>query len=291
MNDVMAKSDMDEIVQGGTMEFDGPSGFEGVDQDCTIIPFLKIAQPGTEEAKKGSSKQIKGLEAGNFFCPSTGKVYGDSVALVILRFYRQYIVYESREADAKFLTTILPEQFKMIEKSCTRERSYYLDADGHRYVDTRNFVVFVHGHYEDGPMLLSMASTGIKPSQKLMTQATGIRAPDGRQAPIWSSVWSLTTGYFDNPLGGYYQVGQVSRLGWVPKARTPMIVQSFLDANAMATGDLDQSFGKEPAPEHDAERNVTGEAESQADIVSQAFAGKPKQGPAARENDNQPDIF
>lgn len=290
-NAIATKSaNLDEIDTSSVALFDGPTGYEGIDQECTIIPFLKIAQGGTDEAKKGNPKRIDGLEVGNFFCASTRKVYGDSVRLVILRFYRQYIIYESKDTDAKFMGVMAPEDFKKIEHQCTRERSYYLDAEGHRYVDTRNFIVFVHGHYEDGPMLLSLSSTGIKPSQKWLTQATGLYSPDGRQAPIWSSVWELNTGYFDNPLGGYYQIASVNRLGWIPAARKELVVKAFLDANAAATSEINESFKKDSA----SERNVTSESGSQADIVSNAFGATSmakRPSPASAPDNGAPDIF
>lgn len=243
----------EEYSLAAPIEFDGPSGFEGVTQECTVLPFLKVAQSSTNEAKKGDPKQIPGLELGHFFCPATRKVYGDSINLVILKFYRQYVIYESRDAASKFMGTMAPEDFAKIEKQCVREKSYHLDAEGHRYVDTRNFIVLAAGRWEDGPMLYSMASTGIGPSRKLLTQAQNVRDPNGKLAPIWSSVWKLTTGYQSNDAGqSYYQVAGIDRLGYVPKERAKMIVDAFLDAQGMATSALSEAVAKQ----HDLEETV-----------------------------------
>ena len=235
----------DGIVSGNAMEFDGPSGFDGVDNDCITIPFLKIAQSGTDEAKKGSPKYISGLEAGQFFCPATRKVYGDSVNLIILRFYRQYVIYESTEPDSKFMGTMSPEQFKtVIEPYATRERSYHLDSEGHRYVDTRNFIVMAAGFVNDGPMLLSLSSTGIAPSRKWITQAQNVRDPNGRLAPIWANVWNVSTGYFDNPSGSYYQISRITRMGYVGQKILKVVVNAFLDAQGAEARALEQSIAK-----------------------------------------------
>ena len=280
-NQVAKYESMDlDVIDQGPQAFDGPSGYEGVDRECTIIPFLKMAQSSTDEAKKGNPSRIDGLEVGGFFCPTSRKVYGDRIELVILRFYRQYTVYESREVDAKFMGTMAPEDFHKIESQCTRERSYFLDAEGHRYVDTRNFIVFVHGHYDDGPMLLSLSSTGIKPSQKWLTQAQNVRSPDGRLAPIWANVWELTTAYFDNPLGSYYQISSINRLGWVPVKRRELIVSAFLDANNLPPEELAHSFEK---PASDASMKVAEPAEAQRTV-------KP-QDKARPATPNEPDIF
>lgn len=235
-----------EVVASDGFEFDGPSGYEGVDKDCVTIPFLKISQSSTEEAKHGSPKRIEGLTPGMFFCPATRKVYGEAMQLVMLRFYRQYVVYESEETDAKFLGTISPEAFKAeIEPHATRVRSYHVDADGHRYVDTRNFIVMNPSAITDGPMLLSLSSTGIAPSRKWLTQAQNVRAPDGRVAPIWANVWMLSNGYVDNPLGSYYQIAKVDRLGYVSNNIKEVIVRAFLDAQGLEHESLEKSVGGE----------------------------------------------
>lgn len=277
-SDVVAVSDV----------FDGPSGYDSVDNDCITIPFLKIAQSGTEETKKGSSKRIEGLEAGMFFCPATRKVYGESVNLIILRFYRQYIVYDSKETNAKFLGPMSPEHFRsVIEPYATRERSYHLDSEGHRYVDTRNFIVLVAGHYEDGPMLLSLSSTGISPSKKWLTQAQNVRAQDGRVAPIWANVWNVAAGYFDNDAGSYYQISKVDRLGFVGPKYKEFVVKQFLDAQAAASDVLDNSY------ERDANADKPAEDASHTDVPVgvQAESKAGKQGPARQATGEEQDIF
>lgn len=235
----------DLVATAPGIEFDGPSGFEDVTSDCITIPFLKIAQGLTEEAQRGNAKYIDGLQVGNFFCPATRKVYGERVKLVILKFYRQYVIYDSKESNAKFVGTMSAEQFKAdVLPNATREKSYHLDAKGQRYVDTRNFIVMIPGHYNDGPMLLSLSSTGIAPSRKLLTMATNVRADDGRQAPIWSSVWELEIGYQTSDLGSYYQIGKISRLGWVPVKYAKLIVAAFLDAQGYSEDVLEASAAK-----------------------------------------------
>jgi len=241
-----------EVAVAEAFEFDGPSGFDGVDRDCTTIPFLKVAQTATEQAKKGSPEYIKGLEPGMFFCPATRKTYGEAVRLVVLRFYRQYIIYDGKDMNAKFVGTMAPEDFERnIMPTATREKSYHLDGKGFRYVDTRNFIVMVAGAYNDGPMLLSLSSTGIAPSKKWLTMAQNVRSNDGRQAPIWASVWELATGYQDNDAGSYYQITKIDRLGYVPPTAKNLVVSAFLDAQGVSAADIQgvESHASTPAPE------------------------------------------
>jgi len=240
----------DQFLPTAPIEFDGPTGFEGVDRECVTIPFLKVAQASTPEAKYRDPAEIEGLKPGMFFCATSRKVYGEAIRVILLKFYRQFIIYESRDPGARFLGTMLPEDFKLIEGSLTREKSYHLDKDGKRYVDTRNFIVMVHGHLEDGPMLMSLQSTGIKPSKQLVTMATNVRAPDGGQAPIWSSGWELATAYQTNESGqGYHQISRVSRAGFIPKELAKMIVDAFLGVQSYGSEVLEDTVARDHAAE------------------------------------------
>lgn len=285
MSNEIAKTEATELATSTPgFAFDGPTGFEDVDKDCVTIPFLKMAQASTDEAKKGSPSYIKGLEPGMFFCPATRKVYGEKVGLAIVKFYRQYVIYESREPDSRFMGTMDAEQFRtVIEPTATRERSFHLDSEGHRYVDTRNFIVFVSEHWNDGPMLLSLSSTGIAPSKKWLTQAQNVRSDDGRLAPIWANVWELETGYMDNPQGSYYQISRISRMGYIPAGRKNLILASFNDFRDIKSDVIESSHEKDEKPAgNDAFAETAGK-------VMEAQTGR--NFPKATESGDQPEIF
>ncbi len=118
-----------------------------------------------------------------------------------------------------------------------------MDANGHRYVDNRNFILLNYDHLDDGPMIYSMASTGVAPSRKLLTLADAIKVrkpnPDYNPAiagsprrsssrrPLWSNVWKLRASYFEASPNGYYQISDIERVGWVSKQYAPEIVELF----------------------------------------------------------------
>ena len=220
-----------EIGNDVPMVFDGgPTGLEGFDNECMSIPYLRIAQAGSDAMKPGHAKYIKGLQAGTFFCPLTREVFGEEIRLVVVKFYRSFTIYDREGTDAKIIGVIPAEQFNRdIKPHCTRigrdgkMKSYDLDPQGHRYVDNRNFLVMDYDHPERGTFLFPMSSSGIKPSKQWATMIQGQKAkktmPDGRtviaDAPIWSSVWKLKIGFFQGDGNSWYQVGAVERLGWV----------------------------------------------------------------------------
>lgn len=281
------EKNMNDITIGLTSDLapvdllDGASGFEGMDASCISIPFLRVAQPGSDEVKPGTPKFMDNLKMGQFFSPTTRQVYGNSVRLVILKFYRAFTKYTGEGMDSKFMGTITPDEFEKIKT--TRIRSYAVDSEGHRYVDTRNFLVLNYDKMEDGPMLLSLSSTGISPSKKWMTMAASVKVnKDGKlvQAPAWSSVWLLNTAMFNSDLGSYYQIATIERLGWVPKELAPEIKRTFDDMQSIGTTSINMNDG-----DHDDEPvNVTPHGES-AQVVASVF------GPKAQATNTQDDFF
>lgn len=271
--------------------FDGRTGLEELDRECFALPYLRIAQPSSGVAKPGDPKYIRGITVGEFFNPSTQEVYGNSLNLVVVKAYRNFSVYESKEQNAKWLGTISTEQFKReVEPHGIREKSYTLDPQGHRYVDCRNFVVINYDHPEYGPFVFSMSSTGIKPSKAWASkmQARGVKRDNGvwEKAPMWATVWNIETDYFPDPRGGYYQVKKTDALGWVKKEMGPQyreIFDSMQDAEIKA---------EEPEQESGGSYEQTG---------APAYAGKPEsdhssgiqneRGPAGRVEPEQGEIF
>ena len=221
-NAVAERKNMDMDIE---IAADAPMNFEGqerppVDSDSLIIPYLRIGQTSGDFMKRGSSKYIEGLRGGDFFGPLSREVFGDTMRLVVVKYYRNFSVYESKESNAKYLGTITPAQFdRDVRPIGVREKSYTLDKEGHRYVENRNFVVVDYNHPERGPMLASFSSTGTKPANAWYTLLTNVKAlkADGswEDAPYWSSVWEVKTAYNDDPRGGYYQLATTTRLGWV----------------------------------------------------------------------------
>lgn len=277
---------MENELQKANMEistelFSGSSGFEGVDSECVQTPYLKLAQDSTDERKKQSPKYIQGLDAGMFFCPSSRKIYGDSFLAVPLRFYRAVSVYQGKGPDSKFKGIMDVAEFKRdIEPNGERDGSAFI-YKGLRYVDTRNFIVVPYDHMEDGPMLFTLSSTGITPSRKWISAAMSVKAnKDGTivQAPLWSSVWKLSVGYFDSPNGSYYQLSSTERLSWVDKKFAPALKSMFDDA---------QSMSIMSTVEQDSDHAVTKQAEAvrPADIAEEAV--KNVFGSAGKE----PDLF
>jgi hypothetical protein len=285
MNEVQATGNM-EVA--GTVEaptfFSGSTGFEGIDNDCVQTPFIKLAQRGTPEAIEGDPKYIEGLKPGMFFCPSSRKIYGPSPKFIIVKFFRSFNVFEGEGQESKFRGQMDSNEYKHnVEPYTTRVKSYAM-KDGLRYVDARNFIVLVADNRDDGPMLLSMSSTGVSPSRKWLSAAMSVRVTrDGviEVAPIWSSVWQVNVQLFQDPKGSYNQVSSVDRLGWVQRKDAQAIESLFSELKdaAITTDQETPVHQAEEAPVAQAPKPV--EQEDVATRVANVLSGKPNASPSS----------
>jgi len=210
------------------------TGFEGVDAASVIRPYITIAQGSSEMAKRGSPSYIDGLAPGMFYSPSTKLLIGEKLRCIVVKYYRNFVVYEGKDPTGKpthFLGTISSKEFDTnIAPTAVRDGGYNVGKDGRLYLDKRNFIILLADNPDAGLFILSLSSTGIQPAKKLITMAMNVRAvKEGRsvQAPIWSNVWELGTNYIQNPKGGYYQITDINRLGWVSKQIAPIAKGAF----------------------------------------------------------------
>ena len=275
MNDLQTQGTTDLV---DTALFGGRTGFEGIDSECVQTPFLKLAQRATPEATEGDTKYIAGLKPGMFFCPTTRKVYGPSPRLIIVKFYRTYNVYAGEGPESKFKGQIGVDEYKnRIEPTAQRVKSYTM-KDGLRYVDARNFIVLVDNHKEDGPMLLTLSSTGVSPSRKWISSAMAISVNRNgaiEKAPIWSSVWQMNVQFFQDPKGSYHQIASADRIGWVSKADAPAVRSLFNDL-------ADAQISVEEQAHETAQAENTASADPVSN-VGNVFGGEQKK--PAEEND------
>lgn len=71
----------------------GPvEGFENMDSNDVTQPRLMLAQSMTPQRKKDDPKYIKGLEEGHFFNSVTNEIYGESVKITPVMFFKQNLL-------------------------------------------------------------------------------------------------------------------------------------------------------------------------------------------------------
>lgn len=287
MSNEIAKIEVGSDIAALDALLEGPTGFEGMDAECIQIPYLKIAQPTSDELKPGTPVYIKDLKMGDFFVPAIRKVIGPEAKLVALKFYRSYAMYDGVGPASKFKGIMDPDTYdRTVAPFARREKSYTLDQNGYRYVDTRNFVVLDYTDLESGPMIFGLTSTGISPSKKWLTMAQNIHVKRNgivQKAPMWVAVWTLKTAMFTNDQGSYYQINTPEQTGFVHGSVAQKIKNDFDDAQAIESSRFQAQADTEPvvAPAQEASASI--------DAVSKVFG--PKGQPATKNTDPDSGLF
>jgi hypothetical protein len=192
----------------------GYDGFENVDQKLIELPFLKYAQPTSSELLEGAG-QIDGLKPGHFFNKITGRVYGPEVLVIPLGFDATFLEWDESDGNGKLCGRYKASDIAQMIKDgvVTVEEGYKYTRKGtnHKFADTQTFFVMLPEYVDDGIMMLSFKSKGLRHVRKWMTKIRAMRwtLPDGKTvpAPMFGCVWSLKTMLNKNDKGSFYLLG------------------------------------------------------------------------------------
>ena len=191
-------------------------GFENMEQDQIAIPRLNISQALSEVVQNGH------MEQGHFYNSLTGKDYGTTIQLVVCCFQKVWVEWKKNQGGyvgtypIGGLEGVTGDNFKKME---------HKDADGNinDVIETWNYLVFLPEHLDDGLMVFSSTRGNLKYLKSWNTQMRYLRTPTGRPAPLFSSIWEVSTGKDTNKSGNKYfscnKDGKSSFVwkGWVSK--------------------------------------------------------------------------
>lgn len=185
-------------------------GFDNVDRDSLSLPFLKIAQTQTPQVQEDDPLYIEGLKPGDFFNSVTQKGYGRELRVVLLGYYRMFLEWEGEPGNGMLRGNYTPEEFEELRASgeAQPDGSAFRLSNGNRVSDTRNFLVFLPDHPEDGVLMFPLTSTGITHAKKLLSMARLTALPNGKPAPLYAKIWKLQTTLNKNDKGRWYQIGE-----------------------------------------------------------------------------------
>jgi hypothetical protein len=198
---------------------------EHLSQDELELPFLRVAQKGSPQVDDDAPEYIEGLKPGHYFNTASGVNYGDAIVVQVHGYFRNYTIWKGPKGTGEFSGTMTPEEFSQFEKENNLVRDggdmmHQVDGEELRYTDTRNFIVSLPEHEDDGIMIYSMSSTGIKAAKKWNT-LNNSRRINGQQAKRYATLWQIKTAGFEKNGYTWKQTSQITPLGWA----TPEIVE------------------------------------------------------------------
>lgn len=209
-------------------------GFENMSQSEVAVPRLLIAQALSDVVQNGSVK------VGHFYNSITGKDYGEAVDLIVCHFQKVWVEWKKNQGGyvgtypIGGLDGVTGDNYKGME---------HKDAEGNinDVIETWNYLVILPEHTEDGYMVFGSTRGNLKYLKGWNTQMRYLRTPSGKVAPLFSSIWTLTTGKDQNKNGQtYYSCNKEGRSsivwnGWVSK-------ELFLDYVTPARQVADQAI-------------------------------------------------
>lgn len=186
----------------GYLDEHAEEGFENLDSTDFVVPFLRILQKLSPQVDPDAPEHVKGAKPGMFFNTVNNKLYGNVLELIPITFKKVWLEW-------------LPERGGLVN----RHKPYSIKVDTSHFTkwtvqggvniisECLLFYCLIIDHIEDGPIVFSLSSTGIKHGKNWNTQIMMTRLPSGKRAPYFSSVWELTVIKNENNQGVWYQIG------------------------------------------------------------------------------------
>lgn len=205
-------------------------GFENMGADETAVPRLLIAQALSDVVQNGSVK------VGHFYNSITGKDYGESIDVIVCHFQKVWVEWKKNNGGyvgtypVGGLDNVTGDNYKGMEHVAD-------DGTVNDVIETWDYLVVLPEHKEDGFMIFGSTRGNLKYLKGWNTQMRYLRTPSGKPAPLFSSIWSMTTGKDQNKNGNtYYSCNKEgkSSIVWKEWTSKEMFIEYVSPARQMA---------------------------------------------------------
>lgn len=223
------------------------AGFEETDSSSYAIPFLRILQAISPQAKKTNDKYIQGAEEGDFINTVTEKLYKQEV--IVIPAHYKHVYNEWAPDRGGFRGSHTPAEYAALRK-CIRTDSkgnqYEANEEtGNQLVDTReHYVMIVEENGGFTPALIAMSSSELKKSKKWMTFMRELKI-NGNPVPMQSQMYRITPSQESNDKGEWVghkieHIGPVSSLEMYHSAKNfyEMVRSGVAKATPLDDGEM-----------------------------------------------------
>ena len=192
------------------------AGFEETDATSYAIPFLRLLQAISPQAKKSNAAYIDGAEEGDFFNTVNEKLYKQEVIVIPVHYKHVYNEWQPNRGGyrGQCTTAEYATMTKIIRKD-DKGNDYEANADtGNQLTDTReHYVMIVEPDGGLTPALITMTSSDLKKSKKWMTFMRELKI-GGKPVPMQSQMYRITPTPESNDKGDWVGL-KIEHLGSV----------------------------------------------------------------------------
>ena len=171
-------------------------GFENMGTGETAVPRLLIAQAMSDVVANGQ------VPVGHFYNSITGKDYGESIDVIVCHFQKVWVEWKKNQGG--YVGTYPVGAIEVTGDSYRGME--HKDAEGNinDVIETWDYLVILPEHKEDGYMIFGSTRGNLKYLKGWNTQMRYLRTPSGKPAPLFSSIWNMTTGKDKSKNGNAY---------------------------------------------------------------------------------------
>jgi len=172
------------------------AGFEETDASSYAIPFLRILQAISPQAKKSNAAYIDGAEEGDFFNTVNERLYKGEQGVIVIPVHYKHVYNEWQPNRGGFRGQHTAGSYALLNKAIRKDdkgNDFEANAEtGNQLVDTREHYVMIIE--EDGgltPALIALTSSELKKSKKWMTFMRELKI-SGKPVPMQSQMYRIT---------------------------------------------------------------------------------------------------
>lgn len=239
-----------------------PAGFDNMDRSDWTLPRLGLCQSNSPQRQEGDAKHIEGLKDGQFFNSITQTVYGKSVKIVPLLFFKSRIRFRDMDEGGGILCRADDgkkgigdpggdcEKCSMAQFSQGENKNTVPPECDHFY----NYAVLVIP--EEGSLgpdslaVMSLKSTGLKTAREFNAL---LRL---RNTDFFAGVYDITSAVQKNQAKQSWFTHVIKSAGWVSEAQleiAKMVYESVSQAQTEGRLKVDaedlESEGRQPGDE------------------------------------------
>jgi len=206
-------------------------GYDNVTSEDYQIPFLKILQTLSSCCDEEDETYIEGAKPGLFMNSLNSRIYGDSINIIPFYFDKTWLEWKPNRGG--LVGQHKPKSIKID----TTDFSNWTTESGNVITEHHNFYCVLPDYPEDGVLILSLSSSGIKHAKFWQSMISNVKLNikgELKQAPFYSSIWNISISKVKGDKGTYFAIGpqekpNIKRISFISKDQYINYIKDNID--------------------------------------------------------------